>query len=173
MPLSIAVLIPTRKRPERLFKSIRSLVETAKKPSSLHILIAADNNDAATIDAIKTEIVSYLEENNVSHASISYNRQGYANLHNYYNDLAGYAQAKWLMVWNDDAFMETQSWDERIREHDGRFCCLAFDTHNHHPYSIFPVVPRDWYALVGRLSNHQMIDSVISQHGAHRHQGPS
>jgi hypothetical protein len=125
--------------------------------------MAVDNDDPDSIDYIQKEIIPYLDQNQVSHLTLSYNRQGYANLHNYYNDLAGYAKANWLMVWNDDAVMMSDSWDAGIRKYDGQFRVLAFDTHNHHPYSIFPVIPRDWYALIGRISNHQMVDSVVSQ----------
>jgi hypothetical protein len=77
--------------------------------------------------------------------------------------MAAWTNSDWIMIWNDDAVMKEQHWDEKIRQHDGQFKCLAFDTHNHHPYSIFPVIPIDWYRLLGTLSPHQMIDAVVSQ----------
>jgi hypothetical protein len=39
----------------------------------------------------------------------------------------------------------------------------AFNTHNRHPYSIFPIVPKEWYNLIGHLSLHQLNDAWLSQ----------
>jgi hypothetical protein len=47
--------------------------------------------------------------------------------------------------------------------HDGEFKLLAFHTHNDHPYSIFPIVPRKWLDLLGYLSPHQISDAWLSQ----------
>jgi hypothetical protein len=40
--------------------------------------------------------------------------KGYDSLHEYYNELASKATGDWLMLWNDDAVMETEGWDEKI-----------------------------------------------------------
>jgi hypothetical protein len=163
MPLSIGVMIPTRGRPHRLAKSIRSVLDMADDPTQIQILMATDVDDTDSDVYIKTNIIPDLEQRGITYVYTSYPRQGYANLHKYYNDLAGYAQTNWLVVWNDDAVMMSKGWDTAIRRYDGEFRVLAFDTHNQHPYSIFPVIPRDWYALLGCISNHQMVDAVVSQ----------
>ena len=36
-------------------------------------------------------------------------------------------------------------------------------THNDHPYSIFPIVPRAWLDVIGHLSLHSMNDAWLSQ----------
>jgi hypothetical protein len=59
--------------------------------------------------------------------------------------------------------METGGWDQEIMTHDGEFKLLAFHTHNDHPYSIFPIVPRKWLDLLGYLSPHQISDAWLSQ----------
>jgi hypothetical protein len=46
---------------------------------------------------------------------------------------------------------------------DGEFKLLAFDTHHKHPYSIFPIAPREWLDLLGYLSPHQISDAWLSQ----------
>jgi hypothetical protein len=66
-------------------------------------------------------------------------------------------------VWNDDAVMETQDWDSVIEQYTGKFKLLKVHTHNDHPYSIFPIMPRAWYDLMTHLSRHQMIDAELSQ----------
>ena len=40
---------------------------------------------------------------------------------------------------------------------------LSFRTHNMHPYSIFPIVPREWFDLMGYISPHPTQDGWISQ----------
>ena len=59
--------------------------------------------------------------------------------------------------------MDTQGWDDVVRSYTGQFKLLKVHTHNDHPYSIFPIVPRAWYDLFGHLSRHQMIDAELSQ----------
>jgi hypothetical protein len=88
---------------------------------------------------------------------------GYTGLNHYYNGTAAEALADWLFVWNDDAIMDTKHWDQEIRRYDGEFKLLKIHTHNEHPYSIFPIYPKEWYDLFGFLSRHQMIDAELSQ----------
>jgi hypothetical protein len=59
--------------------------------------------------------------------------------------------------------METQGWDTEIMKYQGQFKLLAVHTHRDHPYSIFPIVPRKWYELVGYLSPHSVGDAWLSQ----------
>jgi hypothetical protein len=67
------------------------------------------------------------------------------------------------MCWNDDAVMETQGWDTEIMKYQGQFKLLAVHTHKDHPYSIFPIVPRKWFELLGYLSPHSVGDAWLSQ----------
>ena len=46
---------------------------------------------------------------------------------------------------------------------DGQFKLLSYRTHNLHPYSIFPIVPRKWYDLLGYISPHPTQDGWVSQ----------
>jgi hypothetical protein len=75
------------------------------------------------------------------------------------------ADAEWLFFWNDDAIMETQGWDDLVAEHTGKFRVLRMQEQSQHPYAIFPIIPKDWYHLLGTLSSHQMSDAQISQIG--------
>jgi hypothetical protein len=68
-----------------------------------------------------------------------------------------------LFIWNDDAVMKTPGWDQVVKAHNGQFKVLKVHTHNEHPYSIFPIVPRAWFDQLGQLSRHHMIDAEISQ----------
>ena len=88
---------------------------------------------------------------------------GYGRLNDYVNNLAKSAQGNWFVFWNDDAVMQDQGWDTVINSYTGQFVIQAFDTHNLHPYSIFPIVPRAWFETLGYLSQHPLNDAYISQ----------
>ena len=160
---SISVLIPTRKRPAKLHRSIASVIERADDPSGLQILIGHDNDDDETKNYIAGQLADYLKTWNVDCHSFSFERMGYAKLNEYYNYMALYAACDWFLCWGDDSEIVSQGWDTKIRNYNGQFKLLAFDTHNHHPYSIFPVVPRDWVTCLGKFARHQMIDADVSQ----------
>lgn len=159
---SIGVLIPTRGRAKGLEESVKSLLELADDPKRIRILLGPDQDDTETIEHGKNVVLPYIESKGASVYMIAFERLGYLGLAEYYNRLVPYAHSDWFILWNDDARMKTQGWDTEIRKYDGQFKVLAFDTHNHHPYSIFPIVPMDWVRLLGSVSNHQMIDAVIS-----------
>jgi hypothetical protein len=59
--------------------------------------------------------------------------------------------------------METTGWDKIISTYTGQFKLLAVHTHNEHPYSIFPIVPRAWQDTLGYLSPHSLTDAWTSQ----------
>jgi len=94
---------------------------------------------------------------------MSFEPLGYTRLNEYVNTLALASDSDWLFFWNDDAFVETKSWDSIIQTHDDEFKLLAVHTHNDHPYSIFPIVPRAWLTHMGYLSPHQISDAWLSQ----------
>jgi hypothetical protein len=108
-------------------------------------------------------IQPWLDERDVCYEARAFDRMGYEGLNHYYNFLAQEASADWLFIWNDDAVMKTPGWDQVVKAHNGQFKVLKVHTHNEHPYSIFPIVPRAWFDQLGQLSRHHMIDAEISQ----------
>jgi hypothetical protein len=160
---SIAVLLPTRSRTTALTDSVTSIVERAHDCSCIQILFGFDNDDAMGLDHFEGVIQPFLDEHNVSYYAQAFESMGYAGLNRYYNHLSKSASADWLFVWNDDAVMNTLDWDQVIESYTGQFKLLKVHTHNEHPYSIFPIVPKAWYDLFGHLSRHQMIDAELSQ----------
>jgi len=160
---SIAVLLPSRARTTSLSDSVTSIVGRASDQSRLQILFAFDNDDQIGLDHFKDVIQPFLDDNDVDYEAMAFDSLGYEGLNHYYNELAKSSNADWLFVWNDDATMETSGWDDIVRSYDGQFQILKVHTHNEHPYSIFPIVPKCWFDTLGVLSRHQMIDAEISQ----------
>ena len=159
----IAVLLPTRSRTTALTQSVTSIVESATDISTIQLLFGLDNDDATGLDHFSNVIQPWLDQQGVAYEAHVFQSMGYAGLNKYYNHLAKFTDADWLFVWNDDAVMDTVGWDTVIDQYTGQFLVLKVHTHNEHPYSIFPIVPRVWYETLGTLSRHQMIDAEISQ----------
>jgi hypothetical protein len=160
---SIAILLPTRSRTTALTDSVTSIVSRAHDRSRIQLLFGFDNDDAVGLNHFENVIQPFLDDHNVNYEAQAFDSMGYAGLNLYYNHLSKSASADWLFVWNDDAVMNTQGWDQVIESYTGQFKLLKVHTHNEHPYSIFPIVPQEWYNLFGHLSRHQMIDAELSQ----------
>ena len=160
---SIAVLLPSRGRTDELTASVTSIVERAADPADLQLIFGFDNDDETGLTHFTSVIQPWLDDRDIVYEAQAFDSMGYEGLNRYYNYLAHQASADWLFIWNDDAVMETQGWDQVVTACTGKFKVLKVHTHNEHPYSIFPILPRAWHDRLGQLSRHQMIDAEISQ----------
>ena len=154
----------TRGRPELAFRSLKSLIKNAHNVDEIEFCVAIDNDDTKSIDYFNTTVVPWFEKNEYDILVLSFDRLGYAKLNEYMQTLALNSKGAWLIIWNDDAVMDTEHWDKEIVSYTGQFKLLAFqDNHNKHPYSIFPILPREWLVLFGTLSPQQACDAWVSQ----------
>ena len=159
----ISILLPTRGRREVLRKSLDSLVSKATHPDRIEILFGVDEDDQSVIDFIKEEIAEDLKEVGIEARASIFKPLGYENLHIYVNTLAGAATGEWMFFWNDDCLMVSEGWDEVIDQYNGQFKLLGpKDNHAGHPYAISPIVPRDWFILMGHLSQNPQNDAWLS-----------
>ena len=140
-----------------------SLIDHADHPGSLEWLLAFDSDDQASSEYFLQHIAPEIDRSGGRYTCFVFEPLGYHRLHQYLNGLAAHAQAAWWVFWNDDAMMLDSHWDSVIINQGTRFCVQAFDTHRQHPYSIFPIVPRAWYDVLGHLSEHPLNDAYISQ----------
>jgi hypothetical protein len=159
----ISILLPTRGRTEQLDRSVSSLINSADDPAALEWLFAFDSDDTDSYTWFAKHVLPKIKSSDALYTCLQFEPVGYENLHFYINTLAKKASSDWFVFWNDDAVMNTAGWDTVINSYNGRFCLQAFDTHNHHPYSIFPIVPRTWFEIIGHLSQHQLTDAWLSQ----------
>lgn len=160
---NISILLATRGRTDALGRSVRSLIELADDPSGIQIMFAFDNDDTAGLTYFADELQPWLDQQGAKYAMYQFKRMGYVNLHKYSNYLADRSDADWLIIYNDDTVMQTKGWDTIIKSYTGQFKLLSFKTHNMHPYSIFPIIPRKWHDLLGYLSPHPTQDGWTSQ----------
>ena len=159
----IAVVLPTRGRTEALSNSLLGLLEQAHDPGSIQVMLGLDDDDAVGIAHFQDNLRPELDRMGVDYTAMTFKRLGYSRLNEYINLLSLESDADWIFFWNDDAIMESTGWDTKIAQHTGEFKLLAVHTHNDHPYSIFPIVPREWLDLIGHLSLHSMTDAWLSQ----------
>lgn len=159
----ISILLPTRGRTTQLLRSVGSLIDLAKDSTRIQWIFGFDNDDLETYKWFQEHVLPKITESGAKYTCMGFEPLGYTKLHEYVNRLAAKATGDWFVFWNDDAVMKTAGWDAEISKHTGTFCLQAFDTHNKHPYSIFPIVPREWYELIGHLSLHQLNDAWLSQ----------
>ena len=149
----ISILLPTRKRTEAVVKSIGSLLASAKNTADIEILVAYDDDDEESREFFSSTWWDFIAQSEATSKVFETERFGYLRLYKYVNMLAEEATGDWIMFWNDDALMLTDNWDERIVEKTGWFGCLRMPcTSMQHPFALFPIIPRSWVDLFGRVS---------------------
>jgi len=159
----ISIILPTRGRTTMLKDSLESLIKTCKSPKDVELLLGVDEDDTEVTGYIKEEVAPMLQEAGIEAKASVFKPLGYENLHTYVNTLASGATGEWIFFWNDDGIMLTDGWDEVIDSYSGQFKLLApKDNHNGHPYAIFPIVPKDWFVLMGHLSQNAQNDAWLS-----------
>ena len=159
----IAVLLPTRGRTTALKLSIISVFNRVLNLDNVQIILGFDNDDEVGLKYFNQSTQPWMEEKGINYTVMTFEPMSYIGLNRYYNGLAEQASADWLFIWNDDALMETTGWDKIVIDRTGEFKLLKMHTHNEHPYSIFPIYPKEWYDLFGFVARHQMIDAELSQ----------
>ena len=149
----ISILLPTRKRTQAVVKSIGSLLANAADTSRIEILVAYDNDDEESREFFAETWFPYIGQCSATSKVFETERFGYLRLYKYVNFLAEQATGDWIMFWNDDALMLTENWDDEIVKHDGWFGLLRMPcvTMNH-PFALFPIIPREWIDVFGRVS---------------------
>lgn len=161
----ISILLPTRKRFKYLISSINSLLQTCKDKNNLEILLLFDDDDQETVDQFE-DWKNNSEEFNCKHLVVP--RLGYSGMHEYNNMLAEISSGDWIFLWNDDSRMSSTNWDELILEgYKDKFVFLSPKNLNNVQYtstqSMFPIFPKKWYNITGRLSPYQQSDTYLNQ----------
>ena len=164
MSIDISILLPTRGRSDALMRSLTSLRDLATDFSTIEILFGMDKDDAIGLENMLHNVIPWIEQYNISHKIVIFEPMGYHNLHRYLNGLVEHrnSQSNWLFFWTDLGIMKTQGWDTYIRAKTGEFKILSVITHNEHPYSIFPIIPYEWYEVLGHISQHSLNDAWVS-----------
>ena len=148
--LAVSVLVPSRRRTGLLGKTVTSLAVTAADPAGVEVLVAADPGDTQTQEfrpapGLAVRVLTAPQ------------RWGRGSVHEYYNWLAPQARGMWLLVWNDDAVMETGGWDQVIAALEPGAVPVASNHGDH----MFIAVPAVWAKAAGFLSPTPDVDNFL------------
>jgi len=160
----ISVLLPTRKRVGMVEKSLSMLLDRARHPEQIEICIAYDDDDQQSQDYFTSEKwKNFCQHYQIFDSVHQVPRWGYVELHLYLNYLSRYSRGEWLFFWGDDVLMETQNWDDHVRE-QGDWKGLLHITASNAPMncSIQPLFHRSWVDWFGCVSPVNPADSWIS-----------
>ena len=153
----VSVLVPTRGRNDMLVESVRTIF--GKHNVGIEVIIGLDNDDDAD------GVVRYLmaEYGDVIKPMV-FRPLGYGNLHLYYNAMALSAEYMWLFIWNDDAIMMTENWTDIVLGNNNRNMLAPYPTkisNRKNTKTLFPIVPKWWVDILGRLSLHCATDTWL------------
>lgn len=157
--MTISVLLPTRGRTTALYNSVKSLLDRADNLDQIEVLLAMDRDDVDSVAYAKENIVPL---HNKIHIYM-FDRLGYTKLNMYMNALAALAQGYWIIMWNDDALMNSQGWDteiEKNREHPMPLLRMQVENFDH-PFALFPIIKKEWFTTVGVFSHYVHNDRYL------------
>ena len=157
--MHFSLMIPTRKRPQKLFLFVESIVATAKSPEHIELRFGIDLDDIVTLDT-----VSQLQEKYKGICNLNIHTRGRGNslVNHYLNWLSIYCTGKYILTLNDDSLFRTQDWDVKVYERlnkfledkpDGLVCGICKDighpTRNGYLATGFPIISKRAVEVLG------------------------
>ena len=152
----ISVLLPSRGRPDLLFRAASSCFETAwLRSGDVELVLRIDDDDPLSKECASRLWRAYDDVQVI----VGPRLDGYGSLLRFMNECAAAADGDLLMTFNDDGLFRTLGWNERIEAETARFhdgiCNIATNSlqdpkafPNAQPFS---VVTRRWVELLGFL----------------------
>jgi len=104
----IAILIPSRARPDRLHTTIKSAINTTDK-KNIEIHVRFDEDDQVTLSRIKE-----FEKYDKIRIHVGPRKAGYDSVNEFYTEMADSSGAAWISIMNDDATYIGKGWDEKL-----------------------------------------------------------
>jgi GT2 family glycosyltransferase len=102
-----AILIPTRKRFDRLLKTVASVYGTTNASDQVEIIIRCDSDDYETTHRV-------LELPAAVKVMSGPRSRGYAAINLFYTDMAAATKAEWIWIMNDDATIQGSGWADQL-----------------------------------------------------------
>jgi len=120
-PILVSALIPTRARPERLKRTMQSLIDNALNPERIEFCLRVDDDDKATIEYL------YHFTNPRIKRTIK-PRVGYNYMGAMVQDCVDLATGTWVFLIDDDCMIEGKGWDEKLAmiKPDGNYAQCEF-----------------------------------------------
>lgn len=145
-----SVLLPSRGRPVGLFNAVSSLIARCDNPESMEILIRLDDDDHESQKAVES-MDSVFGDTVAIRTIIGPRGTGYTDLHKFVEQLCAVARGDFLVLFNDDTLMDTNSWDAELSRFRNELCVLRL----HCP------IPRECSHLTGFPAVHRKLHQII------------
>lgn len=152
-----SILIPSRRRFERLKKCIQSFQDLAHNKTCFEFLVRFHNDDAESISRI-----SELSPFGNVRVVVSH-KTGYSDVHHSYTELALLSKSRWLWLMNDDCVIEGDNWDKALNSHNHRKRSVVQPEFHKLGGSTYP---KDTYCPFMVLPNHRWMVGGIRGFGA-------
>jgi len=105
----VSILMPTRGPVDGLLKALRSIKSTASDYSQVEVLLRMDSDDTARIG-----LWSNLKDLFDVRVIIGQRGRGYLDMGRFIDDLVAVADSQWCWLFDDDAWVEGNTWQEQI-----------------------------------------------------------
>lgn len=149
----LALLCPTRGRPDRATEFVTSAFQTAAHPERLRCYLYVDEDDPCE-DEYQTRLTAAVDRPDAVSLTVG-PAFGVPRAINY---LADASDADVLLVSNDDQVYVEAGWDVRLDEEanrfaDGIYCMWFNDGWESENFCTFPILGRGWYEALGYLQS--------------------
>jgi len=150
--LICSCLIPSRKRISKLFTAIHTLNESASNLDDFEILIRLDDDDADSLQFLRT-----LRQFKNVKVFVGPRHQGYASLETiFYTELAAHSVGEWNWFLLDDQLIGGKDWNTKLRDVpttgfivQPEISRLGGSIYPKWEGSNFPIVPRNCWQQFG------------------------
>ena len=105
----LSILLPTRERFDNCSQTISSFFDNAKDINNIEFIIRCDNDDLPFIQRLS--LLPYFERLKII---IGDRKQGYIDLHVFYNEMLKLSNGNYVMPINDDLLCKCKFYDEII-----------------------------------------------------------
>jgi hypothetical protein len=100
----------------------------------VEIVTAHDDDDQASQEYFHSKRwLSLIDQYQSTAQTLCCPQWGYSKLNHYYTTMALQAKGQWLMIWNDDAVMLTNGWDQHLADNQDFMGMLHMTTENFKP----------------------------------------
>jgi glycosyltransferase involved in cell wall biosynthesis len=106
----VSFLLPTRNRVHWLLSAIDSVHSLAVDKNCFEFIFKLDDDDKETI-----QFIDHLSTLIPVKTIISPRGNGYADMHLWVNEMCAMSTGDWLFIFNDDARIMTERWDEVLQ----------------------------------------------------------
>ncbi len=161
----VSIFLVSRGRPNQLREAIKSCLDNSKDHSLLEFIIKLDTDDLASYQ-VADEFMDLPIHFTIM---VTDRGKGYAEMHNWLNDMVRQARGDWILILNDDARIVTPDWDQVLLVCGGKpawigiddICMFVLETDgDRDPYG-FPCIRKKGLDLLGHFALHPFGDTWL------------